>query len=208
MLRTFSELRGAAIRATDGRIGAVSDVYFDDSSWTIRYCVVDTGRWFADRYVLVGPRALSVSDPGRRELWVRLSRSEVRRARRAASDKPVSKQQRIALTRPHPGTQVHDGHLRSCRAVLGHRLEGIDGRLGRIDDFLIDDKGWIIRHLVADTRQPGALPSSHVLIAPQHVEAISWPSARVSVGLSRATVMAAPAYHSTPAATTLPPIPG
>jgi len=170
MLRSFKELRGVAIRATDGRIGTVSDVYFDDTSWRIRYCVVDTGRWFADRYVLVGPRALSVSDPGRRELWVRLSRSEISRSRIAASEKPVSRQRRRGLTSYHPGSQVDDPHLRSCRAVLGHRLEAVDGTLGRVDDFLIDDKGWVIRQLVVDTGQRNGSVSSRVLVAPQHVE--------------------------------------
>lgn len=192
MLRTFSELRGVAIRATDGRIGTVSDVYFDDSSWRIRYCVVDTGRWFADRYVLVGPRALSVSDPGRNELWVRLSKSEIKRSRSAASDKPVSRQRRRGLTFYHPGNQVSDPHLRSCRAVLGHQLEGVDGRLGRVQDFLIDDKAWVIRQLVVDTRPRHLSDSSRVLVAPQHVEGISWPDASISVGLSRAAVMEQP----------------
>lgn len=191
-LRTFTEFRGVAIRATDGHIGTVSDLYFDGTSWRIRYCVVDTGRWFADRYVLVGPRALSVSDPGRRELWVRLSKSEINRSRGAASEKPVSRQQRLGLTFVRPGRQVFDRHLRSCRAVLGHRLEAIDGRLGRVDDFLIDDKCWVIRQLVVDTRHRTTSASSRVLVAPQLVEAISWPKASISVGISRATAMTAP----------------
>jgi sporulation protein YlmC with PRC-barrel domain len=206
MSRAFKDLRGVAIRATDGRIGTVSDLYFDDTSWRIRHCVVDTGRWFADRYVLVPPRALSVSDPGRRELWVRLSKSEISRSRSAASEKPVSRQRRLGLSVFNPAGQVHDPHLRSCRAVLGHRLEAIDGRLGRVDDFVIDGKDWIIRQLVVDTRQQSGAASSRVLIAPQHVEGINWPKARISVGLSRATMLTAPTYHPTTSDTTLPPL--
>jgi uncharacterized protein YrrD len=53
MLRSFKELRGFAIRATDGRIGTVSDVYFDDNSWQVRYCVIDTGLSVAWCRVLV-----------------------------------------------------------------------------------------------------------------------------------------------------------
>jgi hypothetical protein len=52
-------------------MGTVRDVYFDDSSWRIRCCVVDSGGWFAGRYVLVSRvrRAFRIR---RRELWVRL----------------------------------------------------------------------------------------------------------------------------------------
>ena len=37
MLRRVTDLRGYAIRATDGVIGKVDDFYFDDEHWGIRY---------------------------------------------------------------------------------------------------------------------------------------------------------------------------
>lgn len=133
MLRSFRELRGFAIRATDARIGQVSNVYFDDRDWRVRYCVVDSGRWFAGRYVLIGPRPLSVADSTRRELWVRLSKGEVNRSRKAESDQPVSKQRFARIMAPlrrlghwteadrsNPTIVPEDRHLRSCNAVLGH----------------------------------------------------------------------------------------
>ena len=45
MLRSLKDLRGYAIRASDGVIGKVDDFYFDDETWAIRYLVVDTGTW-------------------------------------------------------------------------------------------------------------------------------------------------------------------
>ena len=45
MLRSFAHLRGFAIHASDGEIGSLRDVYFDDQSTLIRYFVVDTGTW-------------------------------------------------------------------------------------------------------------------------------------------------------------------
>ena len=44
MLRNVKDLQGYAIRATDGVIGTVEDMYFDDEGWAIRYLVVDTGQ--------------------------------------------------------------------------------------------------------------------------------------------------------------------
>ena len=205
MLRTFNALRGFAIRATDGRIGTVSDIYFDDHSWRVRHCVVDSDRWFAERYVLIAPRSLSVVDSARQELWVRLAKAEVARSRRADTDKPVSRQgggvitsiRRLgrwsSLHRRHPATALPDRHLRSCRAIIGNRLKAIDGVIGRVDDLLIDDKGWTIRALIVDTGDR-RLASPRVVVAAPQVGAISWPAASVSIGLTRDAVLAAPVY--------------
>ena len=53
MMRKVKDLRGYAIRATDGVIGRVDDFYFDDEHWGIRYLVVDTGTWLSGRKVLI-----------------------------------------------------------------------------------------------------------------------------------------------------------
>lgn len=37
MLRKLTDLQGYAIRATDDFIGTVSDFYFDDEDWGVRY---------------------------------------------------------------------------------------------------------------------------------------------------------------------------
>ena len=42
MLRNASELKHFTIRATDGEIGTVEDIYFDDETWAIRYLTVET----------------------------------------------------------------------------------------------------------------------------------------------------------------------
>jgi hypothetical protein len=198
VLRTFRELREVAIRATDGRIGTVRDFYFADTSWRIRYCVVDTGRWFSGRYVLIGPRALSISDLTRGELWVRLSKSEIMRSRTADSDKPVSQQQRTGLTFHKPEAQLYDPHLRSCAAVLGHRLKAMDGRLGHVRDFQIDDKGWVIRRLIVDPRKWNSR-GERLLLDSRLVGDISWPNASVSIYQPRAVLMTAPIDQPVPA---------
>jgi hypothetical protein len=208
MLRSFKALLGFALRATDGRCGIIRDVDFDDRSWQVRYCVIDSGRWLTGRHLLIGPRSLSVLDANRRELWVRLSRTEVERSRRAATDRPVSRQRRAEvisslrrLTRrdanhpQSPHLDALDRHLRSCRAVLGHRVAASDGRIGHVDDFLIDDNTWTIQHLIIDSRE--YLPAgTHVLLAPRFVHSISWPKATVAVNMTRAAVATAPMYQA------------
>src|SRR5580698_4198641 len=58
VLRSMQELEGFAIHATDGAIGHVSDFYFDDHTWVVRYLVVQTGSWLLSRKVLISPVAL------------------------------------------------------------------------------------------------------------------------------------------------------
>ena len=58
MLRNVKDLRGYAIRTTDGVLGTVDDFYFDDRDWGIRYLVVDTGRWLSGRKVLISVSAI------------------------------------------------------------------------------------------------------------------------------------------------------
>jgi len=40
MLANTTHLKGLVIRATDGEIGTVDQLYFDDESWAIRYLTV------------------------------------------------------------------------------------------------------------------------------------------------------------------------
>ena len=53
MLRNVNKLNGFTILATDGGIGHVDEFYFDDESWTIRYLVVNTGRWLLGNKILI-----------------------------------------------------------------------------------------------------------------------------------------------------------
>ena len=79
--------------------------------------------------------------------------------------------------------------------MLGHRLAAIDGKIGRVDDFLIDDKAWVIRHLIIDTRDHSRT-RSRVLVAPTNISGISWPQAAVTVNMTRAAVVTGPVYQT------------
>jgi len=92
MLRNVKDLRGYAIRATDGVIGKVDDFFFDDEDWGIRYLVVDTGRWLSGRKVLISPIALGHAGWMGRQLPVALTRAQVERSPDIDTRKPVSRQ--------------------------------------------------------------------------------------------------------------------
>jgi hypothetical protein len=58
MQRISSILIGNNLDATDGEIGKVEDLYFDDQTWTIRYLIIKTASWLSEREVLISPQAL------------------------------------------------------------------------------------------------------------------------------------------------------
>ena len=99
MLRSVKETFGYDILATDGAIGSVHDFLFDDSTWVLRYLVVDTGEWLPGRLVLLSPVALGQPQWEGRVLPVSLSREQVRNSPDIRSDKPVSRQYEADLHR-------------------------------------------------------------------------------------------------------------
>ena len=85
-----------------------------------------------------------------------------------------------------------DAPPRRIRDVIGYRVEATDGELGRVDDFLVDDRSWAIRYAVVDTGS--WRPGKHVLIASEWLTGVSWPDATLSTDLSRHVVTDAPAF--------------
>ena len=93
MLRNVNELKGCAIQATDGTIGRVTDFYFDDEAWVIRYLVVDTGTWLSSRnFVLISPIAIGHPNWKEKLLPVSITREQVRNSPAIDTEKPVSRQ--------------------------------------------------------------------------------------------------------------------
>jgi len=92
MLRTVKDLERYAIHATDGVIGHVRGVYFDDKSWVVRYLVVDTGGWLADRKVLISPLSVVRVNQLDRVLSVSIRRQQVKDSPDIDTNKPISRQ--------------------------------------------------------------------------------------------------------------------
>jgi PRC-barrel domain len=72
------QLLKAAIDATEGHIGSVHDLYFDDQTWMVRYLVVDTGTWLPGRKVLRAPEAILTPWHGETVISVKLAKDQVR----------------------------------------------------------------------------------------------------------------------------------
>lgn len=92
MLRSLNDLESYTIGATDGQVGKVTDVYFEDLSWTVRYLIVDTGTWLSSRKVLISPISIREADWANHTLPVSISMAQVKSSPDIDTDQPVSRQ--------------------------------------------------------------------------------------------------------------------
>jgi hypothetical protein len=84
-------------------------------------------------------------------------------------------------------------NLRSTRELMNYRIQAVDGEIGHVDDFILDDDGWTIRYLVVDTRN--WLPGKKVLISPRWATEINWLDGKVHVDITRQAIRNAPAFE-------------
>jgi hypothetical protein len=90
------------------------------------------------------------------------------------------------------GEKSWDPHLRSTGAVRGYHIHAVDGEIGHIVDFLIEDESWAIRYIVVTTRN--WWPGKHILIAIEWIDRVSWNESRIFVSLTRDEIRKSPEY--------------
>jgi uncharacterized protein YrrD len=83
-----------------------------------------------------------------------------------------------------------DVHLRSARDVIGYQIQAGDKIIGHVMDLMMDDKNWVIGHLVINTGN--RLTGNKVLLSPAHVDRISWDESKLFVNADKE----APSRHS------------
>jgi uncharacterized protein YrrD len=92
MLRSVTEMRRYDVQATDGPMGSVHDVFFDDERMAVRYVVVETGDWLSSRRVLISPLAVRSVEWAQGHVAVQLSQAQVRDSPPVDTHQPVSRQ--------------------------------------------------------------------------------------------------------------------
>jgi sporulation protein YlmC with PRC-barrel domain len=224
MITNVKELRGYRIHTTDGDIGKVSEFYFDDNLWSIRYLVVDTGGWLPDRQVLISSAVLEHPDRDKKLFPVSLTKEQVKSSPPTNTDKPLYRQHEHEL-HDHYGWPVYwepgplsgeiaiaqseymadeydkdkkgDPHLRSTKIVDGYHVQATDGRIGHIDDFILDDEKWTVKYIVVDTRD--WLPGKKVLIPLKWIKDLNWAERKAYINLPLETIKNSPKFdHSVP----------
>jgi len=210
MLRSLKDLEYYDVSATDGDIGKVVNFLLDDEAWTVRYLVVKTGGFFGGRRVLISPIAFRQAEWTTQCFELALTRTEVKDSPDIDLDKPVSRQNERLLHHhyghfPYWGDSAEDSsvesndvHLRSANELRGYHIQGSDGKIGHVEDFIVDDQSWQVRYLVIDTSNWWF--GKKALIAPHWASRIDLEAGTVSVDMSRKMIRSSPEWNATTAA--------
>jgi hypothetical protein len=216
MLHSVKGLYGFTVHASDGDVGQVRDIYFDDEAWAIRYLVVNTGPWLLARQILLSPLCVDLARWKMQELVVGPSREQIENSPDADLNKPVSRQMEEELHHYYgwapywstgarildaavleageapSGMSNSDPHLRSTREVTGYHIQGTDGEIGHVDDFLVEASCWTIPYVLVDTRD--FLPGRKVLVSQQWLRGVDWPASKAYVELTREEIEQSPEF--------------
>jgi uncharacterized protein YrrD len=96
MLRKAEDIYGCSVRAVDGDIGRVHDLYLDNN-WFIRYLGVDTRSWLSHRLLIISMQAVGLPVWQEEVLPVTLSQSQVESSPEIDPSQPLSRQQFFEL---------------------------------------------------------------------------------------------------------------
>jgi uncharacterized protein YrrD len=194
MRTTLKVLREYRVGATDGDLGVVEDVYFDDRGWDIRHLVVTTEPPQTRASVLVPFESVAVVDRESRILMLRVCNADAKVGRYAGlwqggpcespdvrSEPPSGLQPRAEGlsrgARPAGSRDRVDGtrsdesapHLHSVKALRGYRLQATDGEAGRIEDVLLETESRKLWFFIIRARGVRTL----ILLRPEHIRSIS-----------------------------------
>jgi len=86
-----------------------------------------------------------------------------------------------------------DVHLQSAQAVIGYQIQTGEEIAGYVTDFMMDDKSWVICHLVVNTGN--RFSGKKVFLSPSQVDRVSWDESKLFVNVTRKVVEQSSAHH-------------
>lgn len=93
MVFSVSDFKGASLHATDGDVGSLRDLYFDDDKWVVRYFIVETGPLIFGKEVLISPASVEALDSREAAIYVDLGVDEIKGSPSIDLRKPVSRRE-------------------------------------------------------------------------------------------------------------------
>ncbi|WP_053217097.1 PRC-barrel domain-containing protein [Virgibacillus senegalensis] len=229
MLYYASSLSDYQLKATDGELGKVKELYFDDKQWVLRYFGVDTRKWLPGKKVLLSPRSLQTVDDENRVIELSSDKETVRNSPSLDETSPLTREYEMNLTRyygwapywtggflwgredvPLVGAvtnseqaiDIQENREETLAEELTHNLREIDeliekftvhasdGKIGSINDVLLDGESWKLRYLVVKNSQDFSWKYS--LLSPDWTQSVDWVDYNLYLDVTRETVKNGP----------------
>ncbi|PIR22489.1 MAG: hypothetical protein COV44_07940 [Deltaproteobacteria bacterium CG11_big_fil_rev_8_21_14_0_20_45_16] len=199
-------------------LGKIYDVYFDNTSWFVRYVVVDLESGLSKRKVLISPVFIERFSWDPEVVPVRLKAAQIRNAPDWDVEKPISRlyeKEYFEHFHYNPYLDAQSGapqsvrsdeselgessNLRSAIEVRNYIIHSTDVnsmRFGHLDDFIFDIETWKIRYLVI---HPSNVLNStkQSLISTKWAGFIDWVRQEINIDLPVSEIRSAPPYDAT-----------
>jgi len=220
----LKSLIGFTLTAIDGEIGKISEFYFDDKTWTIRYAVVETGGWLFGRKVLISPEAILPADWLKGTFPIALSKEQVENSPEVDTALPVSRQEELKLYKYYPWTNYWDsglygGGLGTYNISMESNLEDIQPAENQEkEDLHLRSSDTVVGYAIqANDGEAGQIDDfilddvswkielivvdtgewfagKKVLLSPRKIKAIKWDSSEVEIYASMDEVEKSPVF--------------
>ncbi|MCS6302695.1 MAG: PRC-barrel domain containing protein [Nitrospira sp.] len=222
--RRVRDIAALTLSAIDGRMGSISELYFDDQNWTVRYLIVNTGGWLSARNVLIAPIAVAGIDDADASMRINLRKEQIEQAPPIEKAKPISRQYEEAYYEHFRWAP----YWQAGTTVLGTPIPYPDPPPMNVDEpvfFESPEKSHLrssaevtgygvhaqdgeighIEDLVIDDEDWNVgyvevdtrnwLPGKKVLVQTGRIKQIDWYSRSVTMSLTRHAIQSAPAYE-------------
>ena len=179
MLWNATTIIGFTVTTAEGRFGTVTDLLFDDETWTVGWLAVDTASGAA-----TGEAVLPVAAVGKPDV--------------AAAELPLKpKLPGTSGTTLLPETSgaslaADDPHLWSLAELAGFTINATDGPIGHAEDILLRGDDWKIRFVTVDAETWHS--GEKVMISRRAITHIDRAAKVIHLDVDREAVKASPAY--------------
>jgi hypothetical protein len=162
----LNQFIGYNLKAPDGHIGTICDFYFDERSWRIRYLMVNTGNWL-HKNILISPLALLEPDVASKTFPVKMTRNKIADSQKTNNGEQISVQ--------------HPSKCRRTQTVTGCLIKAPQTILGKVFDYILEDKNWQIRFLVIKVDK--SISEKILLMDSRHLNNIFWSKESIELNL-------------------------
>ena len=92
-----------------------------------------------------------------------------------------------------PVLEDDERQLLSIASMMGFSIHALDGDIGHLEDFLVEDESWTIEYAVVATKNWGF--GRHVLISPTDIRTTNFLAEYVPINLTRYKIKCSPSWR-------------
>ncbi|MEO6901843.1 MAG: PRC-barrel domain-containing protein [Bacteroidia bacterium] len=209
MIHPVKNLIGLKIHAIDGEIGKVTDFYFDNVTYTVRYLVVETGSFLFSREIMLSTQSLVPSDFEKEGFMTNLTIQQIENCPHADTKRRIADvEEEVRLLTYYKlknyrnifdvavetaVTEKHPASLHSVNEITEMEVSCTDANVGKVRDVLVDGKSWKINHLIVDAFK---ISGKEVLIPTSSLSELKPNNSFLLVNLSSEEIANKPEYFS------------